>query len=99
MDTPIASLHLTELTPSGEHKPIHIQVWCPYDADGAWACSVFMDGLDSKPRTIYGEDSLQALCLALRMIRSELEGVLERGGRLIDSEASEFPIQAYFGKL
>jgi hypothetical protein len=78
--------------------PVHVEVGRPHaDGRGAWACPILVDGPDSKPRDIYGEDSLQALCLGLRLVRTHLEGVLERGSRLVHSEdGSEFPLDAYF---
>ena len=101
MDAPVASLKLVEVAPSGRRTPINVEVGRPHpDSRGAWACPVLVDGLDSKPRDIYGEDSLQALCLGLRLVRTHLEGVLERGSRLVYSdEGTEFPIDAYFEDL
>jgi hypothetical protein len=101
MDAPVASLKLVEIAPSGTRTPIHIEVGQPHlDGRGAWACSIRADGLDSKSRDIYGEDSLQALCLGLRLVRTHLEGVLERGSRLVHSDdGSEFPLDAYFEEL
>ena len=101
MDAPIASLKLVEIALSGTRTPIHVEVGSPHpDGRGAWACSILVDGLDSKPRDIYGEDSLQALCLGLRLVRTHLEGVLERGGRLVHSDDdSEFSLGVYFEDL
>ena len=99
MDAPVASLKLVEISLGGTRTPINVEVGCPRpDGRGAWACAVRVDGLDSKARDIYGEDSLQALCLGLRLVRSHLEGVLERGSRLVGSDDdSEFLLAAYFG--
>ncbi len=101
MDAPIASLNLVEVAPEGTRTPIHIEVGRPHpDGRGAWACPILVDGLDSKPRSIYGEDSLQALCLGLRLVRTHLKGVLERGSRLVQSDDDiEFPLDAYFEDL
>ncbi len=101
MDAPIASLKLVEISLSGTRTSIHVEVGCPRpDGHGAWACAIRVDGLDGKARDIYGEDSLQALCLGLRLVRSHLEGVLERGSRLVHSDdGSEFPLIAYFEDL
>jgi|ERR1043166_150465 hypothetical protein len=98
MDTPVASLKLVEVAPGATRTPIHIQIGCPHpDGRGAWACAIFVEGLDSKPRNIYGEDSLQALCLGLRIVRAYLEGVLERGHRLVDpDDDSDFSLNNYF---
>jgi len=101
MDAPVASLKLIEVAPSGTRAPIHVKVGCPHpDNRGAWACPILVDGLDSKPRDIYGEDSLQALWLGLRLVRTHLEEVLERGNRLVHSDdGSEFLLDTYFEDL
>ena len=101
MNEPVASLRLVEVGSSGTRTPIHVEVGCPRpDGRGAWVCAIRVDGLDSEPRDIYGEDSLQALCLGLRFVRTHLEGVLERGSRLVHSDdGSEFALDAYFEDL
>jgi len=98
MDAPIASLKLIEIAPGGTRTPIHVQIGCPRpDGRGAWACAILLGRLDSKPRVVYGEDSLQALCLALRLVRAQLEGVLERGHRLVDADdGGDFALETYF---
>jgi hypothetical protein len=50
-------------------------------------------------RQIYGEDSLQALCLALRIAQAHLQGAVETGSRLLhadDPHESEFQLSNYF---
>jgi hypothetical protein len=98
MDSPIASLDLFEVTPGGIRIPIRVEISHPYpDGRGTWACTTSIDGLNGKPTAIYGADSLQALCLAIRHVREHLEWVLERGNRLVDAvEDSDFPLEAYF---
>ncbi|MFN0196874.1 MAG: DUF4926 domain-containing protein [Planctomycetaceae bacterium] len=98
MKTPIASLKLVEVATGGTRIPISVEIGCPYFNDrGVWTCCVHVDGLDSKPRDTYGEDSLQALLLALRLVHAHLEGVMVRGGRLVHADdGSEFPLDAYF---
>lgn len=98
MDDLIASLELVALRPDGVRKPIHVQVGRPHpDGKGTWACPIFTEGLDDKPRNIYGEDSMQALCLALRMVRFHLAEVLRCGSRLVyPNEDSDFALDAYF---
>src|SRR5438477_13167194 len=82
---PISSIQLIQVSPNGERTPIQVEVSCPApDGQGAWVCSVALEGLHSKPTNIYGEDSLQVLCLALRFVHSMLHDVLDRGGKLID---------------
>jgi hypothetical protein len=96
MHTPIAFLKVVELAPSGTRTPIQVEVGCPRpDGRGAWACTV--EGIGSRPTEIHGEDSLQALCLGLRLVRTHLEAAIERGSTLLDADdGSEFPFRAYF---
>ena len=98
MEAAVANLKLIEVSPSGTRTQIYVEIGCPGpDGRGAWSCTVRVDGLDSKPREIYGEDSLQALCLALRLVRTHLEGALERGSRLVHADdESVFSLDNYF---
>jgi hypothetical protein len=100
MDSPIASLKIVRVTADGRRIPITVEVGLPRqntDA-GEWSCPIQLAGIDDQVRPAYGDDSLQALCIALRHIRSQLETVIELGGRLIDAENGEdFPLEAYFG--
>lgn len=62
-----------------------------------WVCSVELEGLESHPVQIRGEDSLQALTLALEFVRKHLEGCRARGGRvLLPSSGEERPLDTYF---
>jgi hypothetical protein len=102
MEAPVASLKIVHLTAGGRRIPITVEVGLPRrnsDA-GEWCCPIQLAGIDDRVRPSYGEDSLQALCIALRHIRSQLETVIELGGRLIYAEdGEEFPLEAYFGRL
>ena len=101
MDSPVAKLELVEVGADGSRIPTRIELGQPHaDGRGAWACSVSIDGHDHHTKDIYGEDSLQALCLGLRMVRLHLEIALARGSRLIDpDEGTDFPLQAYFERV
>jgi len=101
MDAPVASLKLVEIAPDGTRRPIHVEVGCPRaDGRGAWACSIRVGGLDSATRDIFGDNSLQALCLGLRLVRTDLEGALGRGSRLVHADdGSDFRLAAYFEDL
>jgi hypothetical protein len=98
MDT-IASLDLVEVSSSGKREPMRVEIGRPrYDERGSWACPIFVPAIDTKVREIHGEDSMQALCLALRFVHSMLQIVVKRGGRLLDpQEGTDFPLDAYFG--
>ena len=99
--TPIASLELVQINPDGARRPILVSIARPQpDNKGAWACPMFVDGLDSQERTIYGENSMQALCQAIGMTRFHLKEALRMGNRLVWSgEDSNFDIDVIFGVL
>jgi hypothetical protein len=102
MDSPIASLKIIHVAADGRRIPVDVEVGQPrHNPDGGeWFCPVLVAGIDDKIRNIRGEDSLQALCLALRSIRSLLESVIEWGGRIVHPEDGEdFPLEAYFGPI
>lgn len=97
----IATLDLAEIAATGRRTSIRVEIGRPHpDPRGGWACPVLVDGLDGKVRDIFGEDSLQALCLGLRIVRVHLACVLERGSRLVDArDDSDFPLEVYFKDL
>ena len=97
----VATLELIELGSNGQRKPIRVQVGRPHlDEQGSWACPVLVTCISDKDREIHGEDSLQALCLGTQFVRSMLQSVLERGGRLLHAEEdTDFHPEVYFGKI
>jgi len=98
MESPIATLELVEVAADGSRTRLRIELGQPHpDGRGAWACLVSVDGYDCHAKDIYGEDSLQALCLGMRMVRLHLECALDRGCRLVHTdEDTDFPLEAYF---
>lgn len=60
----------------------------PYLTETEAACLVHLDGLDSKPRRIYGEDTFQALALAVEFAKSYLKSEEERGIRFVFEDDS-----------
>ena len=94
---PIAKAELVHVRTSGERVSIVAEVGQPYQTpDGFWGTPVALHGLDGRLCDICGEDSLQSLSLAVEMVRRRLASVVEAGGQLLDSEGSEFPLEAYF---
>lgn len=98
MDSPIATLQVVEVAADGSRIPMRLELGQPRpDGRGAWACQVSVDGYDQRSKDMHGEDSLQALCLALRLFRLHLELPLKRGSRLVyPDEGGEFQLHAYF---
>jgi hypothetical protein len=97
----IATLELIETLSDGSRIPLRIEIGQPRPHDhGGWACLVSVAGHDHYSRHIFGEDSLQALCLGLRTVRLHLELALARGSRLLDpGDETDFPLHAYFERL
>jgi hypothetical protein len=76
-----------------------LRVYLPRRDDrGMWSCGVSMGDLLQEDQPLFGEDSLQALCLALSFARSRLQDFVRGGGRLlIPGTQDEFSIDACFG--
>jgi hypothetical protein len=57
---------------------------------GAWKCNFEIDGLDQAggPRSVSGEDSYQALLLALELIAFEVDGEV-RNAHLVSTSSDE----------
>lgn len=95
----VAGLSLIAVRPTGE-VPFRVKVMKPVqERDGTWSCSVQMQGLYDPPlMPIVGEDSFQALALALGMLRVQLFSVASKGG-LRNTDGSDFALEAYFPPL
>ena len=81
IDDPIAAQRLVLIGADGR-TPISVRVGRPYAADGGFRCPVQIEGLEPRYADIAGETSLQALCLALRLVRDRLEDQLAKGKSL-----------------
>jgi hypothetical protein len=101
MDSPIATLELIEVAADASRIPLRIEIAQPRpDERGGWACSVSVAGYERHSKDMYGVDSLQALCLGLRLVRLHLELALARGSRLVDPhDDTELALDTYFAKL
>jgi hypothetical protein len=101
MKEPIASTELLVVPASGRELTVVATIGRPYrDATGEWRCRVELAGLQDRLPDMAGADSLQALCMAASLIRSLLEDVGEKGGRVLDpSSRADYPIAAMFGRV
>jgi hypothetical protein len=99
MDDPIAETEIQFIAASGESFTSTLRVYRPRQDDrGMWSCAVSMDDLLREDELHFGEDSLQALCLALSFARSRLQDFVVHGGRvLIPGTEDDFSIDACFG--
>ena len=85
---PIASITLTAVPATGDSFEFTIALRTPFrDDDGIWRCSATMDPLQRRLSPAGGVDSLQAICLAIALVRSLLEAFQADGGSfLFDGE-------------
>jgi hypothetical protein len=91
----------TELRHRADGEPdrdVRIEIGRPYQAtSGEWACPVSIHGLHPDLPAVRGEDSLQALALALDLVRKLLHQAVERGSSFqYPGTAEEVPVEAYF---
>jgi hypothetical protein len=105
MSEDIARTEFDVLWPDGRRLRATVAVGLPYH-DGqmrAWRCPVRLDGLVSHLPDIAGEDSLQALLLALRVAHQQLAQAEARGARFLsvgkepEDPDSGFDLKSYFG--
>ena len=104
MSDTIATSALTCIRPTGERIDVLVEIHAPYRAQtGEWACALSLGELEPGLPHVRGEDSLQALCLALSLAKQLLTYFIEDGGRILiagtESELGtdgEFPMDAYF---
>jgi hypothetical protein len=96
----IATTSFTCRDTNGKRFPVRIEIGAPYQAPGGeWACAVSMDGWRQKLHPICGEDSFQALCLALTYVQKMLQHFVEDGGQIFHpGSKQEVDLEAIFGE-
>lgn len=67
----------------GGEVPVQAMIGTPYRDVADWACPAALHGIDGRYADIHGATSLQALCLAVALIRAGLEHVLAAGDVLL----------------
>jgi len=88
------------IRPDGERIEVTVAIGHPYPTGaGDWACPVEIDGLHGRLVDICGIDSLQALCLAIRLVEERLRAFAAAGGRILDPATEEAVVlEGYFGR-
>lgn len=81
---------------SGEKKRVSVKIGTPYAEDGAVACPVSLSLYDPLP-DIRGEDSVQALSLALSLVRQLLGYVNEDGGQVLHLDGDPIDLDVWLG--
>ena len=80
---PIISERFILTAADGVPRPLLVVLGAPYVVDDVESrCPTKIEGLDQQYPDVSGSNRLQALCLALALIRSRLEHVVERGDTL-----------------
>lgn len=84
--------------PDGERVEVVVAIGHPYPtSEGGWACPVEIDGLHGDLADIHGMDSLQALCLAIRLVGERLAAFVAEGGRILHPSTGEtIALESYF---
>jgi hypothetical protein len=98
----IASETLFGQGTSGERFQIKIEIGRPYKFDAGspteWACPFKAEPfLVSKDA--HGEGSLQALCLALYLVRYALANFIEEGGKLSFEDGQRFQLENFWPNI
>ena len=103
----IATTELTCIRPTGERLTCVVEIGKPYQAEtGEWACPLSMGELYPGLPEVRGEDSLQALFLALSLTRQLLTYLIEAAGRVLyagtdtdDDSDCDFDLSACFSRI
>jgi len=91
----VASISIDAVSPEGEVFVIELEVGTPYHCEtGEWACPISLRGLYDRLRDMRGEDSFQALCMAVSLAQDLLQDFRGKGGRLLMG-TEDFPLEAY----
>jgi hypothetical protein len=101
---PIAIQELLWVRKDGKAVLITAKIGRPYKVgDGTWACPSELCGFESQYPDLHGVGSMQALGLALELIKMRLDHLLEDGENLCDPEDKKSvfdrrSLDAVFGK-
>src|ERR1700756_2633514 len=96
--TVVASDVFVAQKPGEERVELRVEVGTPWQEEPhVWACPVSVTPLYKKLQEARGDSSLQALCLAVSLARSLLEGFVEDGGHLTYPSGGAVDLKATFG--
>jgi len=91
----IASLTLDAVAPDGQRLAITLEIGTPYHRETSeWACPVALVGLYEQLSDACGDDSFQALCMAVSLAQDLLQDFQEKGGALL-IEGDRFQLEPY----
>ena len=85
----VASIYVDAVAPNGNTVRCEIAIRLPeLQATGEYGCALTIPN-QSTPRTIYGNDSLQSLALAIRFLSMQLRAQFDEGWRFYETEDDE----------
>jgi hypothetical protein len=95
---------LVFISPDGAKRSVTLRVGIPYRvAEAEWACPGELRGFEPRHADVRGGDSMQALCLAIALIRARVEDFMASGGRVADVQDGEewdmAGVHALFGAM
>ena len=90
--------------PAGTKRRVTVRVGKPYRISAhEWACPVELRGHEPRYADLRGVDSVQALCMAISLVRSRLEDFIDKGGKILHvedgSEWDAAALAATFGRV
>ena len=99
MEEPIAEAHFIGIDSYYQEFEIGAFVGKPFlNSEGVWSCPAKLIGIYGCPENIYGENSLQALCLATGFLYKMILTFIQSGGRIKDADGqAEQYVGAVFG--
>lgn len=81
----VASEEFVFLSRDGASRRVKVRIGMPYEVSSdEWACPVEIVGFEPRHPDARGSTSLQALCLAVTLVRSRVEDFISKGGKVLD---------------
>ena len=75
----IATHNFTWHKRDGSEVPIEVMIGAPYRQEIDWACPCALFGVEGRYPDIVGVSGLQALSLAVRLLRERIKGMVDEG--------------------
>lgn len=92
----VARLNILGIRPDGGRIEIEFAVGTPYEEEpNQWRCSVSLSPLYKRLADAAGGDAMQSLCLALSLGLDLLGKFNEDGGKLLNDDGKDFPLDSY----